>query len=58
MGNDIVVGLGSVDGSAGKGSENRSVKGLVSRARGSVGVGVGDGVGRVVGDGGDGAGGT
>ena len=55
MGNDIVVGLGSVNGSAGKGSESESVRGLVTEARGSVGVGVGDGLGRVVGDGVDGA---
>ena len=47
MGNDIVVGLGSVDRSAGKGLEN----GLVTGARDRVGLGVGDGVGRVVGDG-------
>ena len=38
----IFVGLGSV---------NRSVKGLVNRTRDSVHVGVGEGVGKVVGDG-------
>ena len=58
MGNDLVVGLGSVNGSAGEGSENGSVKGLVTGATGSFGVGVGDGVGRVDGDGVDGAAGT
>ena len=62
MGNDIVVGLGSVNGSAGKGSENGSVKGLVTGATDGVGVGVGveekvgcgvdDGVGGSVADGG------
>ena len=54
VGADVGDGVGDVGNVVifvGLGSVNRSVKGLMTRARDSVCVGVAEGVGRVVGDG-------